>query len=69
MKQVFYENRILSDMMMGVPDPHTPKMINAAAPDGAPPRRINLLKKQTVICPAVPKRGPDAGALTKFHYY
>jgi hypothetical protein len=26
---------------MGVETPHTPVMICAAAPDGAPPRRIN----------------------------
>jgi len=28
---------------MGVETPIPPKMINAAAPDGAPPRRINYL--------------------------
>ncbi len=36
-------------------------MINPAAPEGAPPRRINdgnLLKPP---CPAVPRRGPEAG--------
>jgi len=36
-------------------------MINPAAPEGAPPRRINdgnLLKSP---CPAVPRRGPEAG--------
>ena len=40
---------------------HTPNAINAAAPDGAPPRRINdgnVLKRS---CPAVPQRGPEAG--------
>jgi hypothetical protein len=35
--------------------------MDAAAPDGAPPRRINLLIKKTAICPAVPRRGPEAG--------
>jgi hypothetical protein len=36
-------------------------MINAAAPKDAP-RRINLMIKKTVICPAVPRRGPEAGS-------
>ena len=30
---------------MGVETPIPPKMMNAAAPDGAPPRRIKRLKK------------------------
>jgi hypothetical protein len=40
-------------------------MMNAAAPDGTPPRRINFLRKKTVICPAVPRRGPEAGSPRK----
>jgi hypothetical protein len=46
-------------------------MMNAAAPDGALPRRFNCrtwilkffsgLKKKT-FCPAVPRRGPEAGS-------
>jgi len=28
----------------GGPDPHTPEMINAAAPGGAPPRRIRTVE-------------------------
>jgi hypothetical protein len=35
------ENRILSDNIMGVETPIPPIMICAAAPDEAPPRRIN----------------------------
>jgi hypothetical protein len=33
--------------------------MNAAAPDGAPPRRINNYSK--TLLPAVPRRGPEAG--------
>ena len=29
---------------MGVETPMPPKMINVAAPDGAPPRRIKMVK-------------------------
>jgi len=36
-------------------------MMNAAAPDGAPPRRINDGNLQKPHCPAVPRRGPEAG--------
>ena len=35
-----YENWPLQELLMGVETPIPPKMINAAAPDGAPPRRI-----------------------------
>ena len=48
-------------MIMGVETPIPPIAMDAAAPDGTPPRRINLLIKKTVICPAVPRRGPEAG--------
>jgi hypothetical protein len=58
---ISYENRILSDMMIGVETPIPPIAMDAAAPEGAPPRRITLLRKKTVICPAVPRRGPEAG--------
>ncbi len=33
-------------------------MMNAAAPDGTPPRRINATIN---FLPAVPRRGPEAG--------
>jgi len=33
--------RQFQDMMMGVEPPIPPFLMNAAAPDGAPPRRIN----------------------------
>jgi len=36
-------------------------MINPAAPDGAPPRRINDENLLKPPCPAVPRRGPEAG--------
>jgi small nuclear ribonucleoprotein (snRNP)-like protein len=36
-------------------------MMNAAAPEGTPPRRIKSKKFQTPSCPAVPRRGPEAG--------
>ena len=35
--------------------------MNAAAPDGAPPRRINNYSKNTL--PSVPRRGPEEGVL------
>ena len=38
----------LQELLMGVDTPIPPKMINAAAPDGAPPRRIKTVKK--IIC-------------------
>jgi len=41
-KQLHFHIRSLSSgMMMGVETPIPPDTINAAAPDGAPPRRIN----------------------------
>ena len=51
---------------MGVETPITPIMIVVAAPDGAPPRRNNdcYLNKKT-DCPAVPRRGPEAGSPPK----
>jgi hypothetical protein len=36
-------------------------MINAAAPEGTPPRRINDGNLLKLPCPAVPRRGPEAG--------
>jgi hypothetical protein len=41
-----YENWTLQELLMGVETPIPPKMINAAAPDGAPPRRIRTVKKK-----------------------
>jgi hypothetical protein len=40
--------------------------MNAAAPGGAPPRRIMAAKKGKPPCPAVPRRGPEAGNLRKY---
>jgi len=42
------ENQTFSDMRMRVETPIPPNMITAAAPDGAPPRRIK--KVETIIC-------------------
>jgi hypothetical protein len=39
--RISHENRILSDRIMGVETPIPQNMIYAAAPDGAPPRRVN----------------------------
>ncbi len=36
-------------------------MINPAAPEGAPPRRINDGNVLKSPCPTVPRRGPEAG--------
>jgi len=38
----------LLELLMGVETPIHPKMIIAAAPDGAPPRRIKTV--ETIIC-------------------
>jgi hypothetical protein len=53
MKIEFFRDRI-----MGVETPIPPNMIYAAAPDGAPPRRINdchLYKKNI----GLPRRAPE----------
>ena len=39
-------------------------MMNAAAPEGTPPRRIGY-KISKPHCPAVPRRGSEAGDLIK----
>jgi hypothetical protein len=39
----------LQELLMGVETPIPPKMINAAAPDGAPPRRIKTVEKIIAI--------------------
>jgi len=52
---------------MGVETPIPPFVMNAAAPDGAPLRRIENIGEYffaieiKLPCPAVPYRGPDAG--------
>jgi hypothetical protein len=56
---ISHENRILSDTMMGVETPIPPFTMNAAAPEGTPPRRISYVSKKH-SCPAVPRRGPEA---------
>jgi hypothetical protein len=38
---ISHENRLIPESMMGVDTPIPPIMICAAAPDGAPPQRIN----------------------------
>ena len=40
-------------------------VMNAAAPEGTPPRRISY-KKPNTSCPGVPRRGPEAGNSHKF---
>ena len=42
---------------MGVETPMPPKMINAAAPDGTPPRRIKYLNKNAEKLLAPPHLG------------
>ncbi len=62
LKTEFFRDRI-----MGVETPIPPIMIYAAAPGGAPSPRINdgyFLKKNT-NCPAVPRRGAEAGVIVK----
>jgi len=45
--------------------------IHAAAPGGAPPRRVNNREqsKKTRNCPAVPARGPEAGSSHICHFH
>jgi len=38
-----------------------PMITYSLAPDGTPPRRIKELKMLKPSCPAVPRRGPEAG--------
>ena len=33
--------------------------MDAAAPEGTPPRRINPIVKKTVICPAMPRSSSE----------
>ena len=56
---------------MGVETPIPPDTINAVAPEGAPPRRFNDLKEKCrkPSCPAVPRRGPEAGAHRIIGYF
>jgi len=46
--EIFPENGSLQEVLMGVETPIPPNRINAAAPDGAPPRRIK--KVELFIC-------------------
>ena len=42
-------------------DCHLTNAMDAAAPDGTPPRRLKELKNAETFLPAVPRRGPEAG--------
>jgi hypothetical protein len=56
---------------MGVETPIPPFAMDAAAPDGAPPRRINYREHfgKYTNCPPCPARGPEAGSphICNFH--
>ena len=42
----------------------------SAAPDGAPPRRINEKETEPALAPPCPERGPEAGRPhTRSHYF
>jgi hypothetical protein len=43
---ISHENWPLQELLMGVETPLPPKKINAAAPEGVPPRRIKMVKMQ-----------------------
>jgi hypothetical protein len=67
-------NAGLLELLMGVETPIPPKMINAAAPKGAPwrPQLPDFL--ETVFPPPCPARGPEVGSahinfkyITDFH--
>ena len=52
---------------MGADAPIPPFVISAAAPKGAPRRpQLPYKSKHSVICPTVPRRGPEAGSPRKF---
>jgi hypothetical protein len=57
---------------MRVETPIPPIMMNAAAPDGAPPRRIRAIEAKSnwinLIAPLCLKRGPEAGDHHKSDY-
>ena len=65
----------LLELLMGVETPILPKMITPAAPDGAPPRRLQFpIFLETGLAPPCPVRGPEAGSspinsryITDFH--
>ena len=65
----------LLELLMGVETPIPPKMITPAAPDGAPPRRLQFpVFLETGLAPPWPVRGPEAGSppinsryITDFH--
>jgi len=65
----------LLELLMGVETPIPPKMIIPAAPDGAPPRRLQFpIFLETGLAPPWPVRGPEAGSppinsryITDFH--
>ena len=59
---IFYENRSLPDLMMGVETPIPPFAMDAAAPKGAPRRPQLPDFLETVRAPPCPARGPEAGS-------
>jgi hypothetical protein len=44
---------------------YTPNAINPAAPEGAPPRRINDGNMQKTSCGAVPEKRPCSGGISQ----
>ena len=65
----------LLELLMGVETPIPPKMITTAAPEGAPPQRLQYpVFPETEVAPPCPVRGPEAGSppintryITDFH--
>ena len=57
---------VIGHIAMGAVAPKTPVSIHAAAPEGAPPRRISNQRPLKLPCPAVPRRGPEAGSHRSF---
>jgi hypothetical protein len=70
---ISHENRILSYTMMGVETPIPPIEMDAVAPGGAPPRRLQFpVFPQTELAPpcrkeALRQRSPRKGDSEDFH--
>jgi len=54
---ISYENPILSETMMGVETPIPPFVMDAAVPDGAPPRAASLTGFPDLLLPRRAPRG------------
>ena len=61
-RMISHENRIIQILLE---NGFCIIIMNATAPEGTPPRRINDGNELKLPCPAVPRRGPEAGGPRK----